>query len=449
MADDRTPEQIFEKWDARAVDAVLPEGHRLWKPADADVPDPVLARAAYTGPVGRYLDLLEGETEAHPAAVGIQVLAMVGTVIGRDAEYRAGNIVQHCNVFAAIVGPSSEGAKTIADTDALVLVEEAVPFFLARHGAGGLGSGEVLIHELADDRDPPAERRRIIHDAELSTVLRVVRRDGSILGDVIRKAFDYGPLRHSTLKTEKPVIATGHHVAVVGSITPSDHRALVDDIALANGFANRFLYVWSRLTCRLPNGGEIDQAESARVAADIADAIAKLRVQVDANRARPQWYRLDPEATEAWEAFYRERRTGVGHGLAKALSARQVAQASRLALIYAVLDAEPVIRRRHVDAAIAWCDYSLGSIDKVLDGAQVGAKAGKLLEAVRTAMPHGITGGELYRGVAHNWHGGELTVARAELEAAQLIVVISEPSAGGRPYERYLALSPPQEEVSK
>ena len=81
----------------------------------------------------------------------------------------------------------------------------------------------------------------MIHDAELSSVLRVVGRQGSILGDVIRKCFDYGPLRHQSVE-HGAVVATGHHIAIVGSITPEEHRELVGGIAIANGFANRFLY---------------------------------------------------------------------------------------------------------------------------------------------------------------------------------------------------------------
>jgi hypothetical protein len=206
------------------------------------LPDPVLSRDVYVGPVGEYLSLLEGQTEAHPAAVGIQTLACLGTLIGRRARYRAGDIVHHCNLFAAVVGPSSEGAKGVADAAALTLILPLNTSFLAHHSIGGLGSGEALVRELADNQDPPAEKRRIVFDAELSSVLKVVRRDGSILGDILRKSFDYHPLRHSTVKN-KWVTASDHHIAVVGSITPEELRSLIDEMSTANGFGNRFLYV--------------------------------------------------------------------------------------------------------------------------------------------------------------------------------------------------------------
>ena len=52
---------------------------------------------------------------------------------------------------------------------------------------------------------------------------------------------------------------------------------------------------------------------------------------------------LNADAKERWAPFYRERRTGVGDGITRMLTARQVAQAARLAVIYAVLDASPSI----------------------------------------------------------------------------------------------------------
>lgn len=421
-----------------ADDDALPDGYRLWTPNDDEVPDPVLDRAAYAGPVGDYLDLLDGQTEAHPAAVGIQVLASVGTIIGRRACYRAGRIVHHCNLFAAVVGPSSEGAKGVADAEALALILPLDTSFLAKYSIGGLGSGEALIRELADRQDPPVEKRRIVFDAELSSVLKVVRREGSILGDVLRKAYDYSPLRHSTV-ANKVVVATGHHLAVVGSITPDELRALVDELAIANGFANRFLFVWSRITAWLPDGGNIDRTAIAAIADRIDAALATLDGRIAINGS--VHLELDPDAKARWAAFYRQRRTGVGEGIARSLSARHVAHAARLALIYAVLDGEPVIRERHVDAAIAWCDYSLASVAKTF-ACSLSGKADTLLRAVRDAMPDGIYATTLHDRAAHNWGKGELATARTLLEERHLIYVCHESSGGGRPRERYVALAP-------
>ena len=53
----------------------------------------------------------------------MQTLAAFGTLIGRRASYRVmGRVVHHCNLFVTVVGPSSEGAKSVADAEAFDLV---------------------------------------------------------------------------------------------------------------------------------------------------------------------------------------------------------------------------------------------------------------------------------------------------------------------------------------
>ncbi len=203
----------------------LPAGYRLWRPGDGTIPVPVLSRDAYHGIVGDFLDLIAGNVEAHPAAVGIHVLACFGTILGRDVAYIAGPEIHYPKIFGAVVGPSSSGGKGIAKSTAMVLVSAVDPLFLARHSIGGVGSGEVVVHEMRDTKpeDNPTEKRRIVLSAELSRVLRIIRREGSILGDILREAFDNDPLRHSTL-SNKVAVSTGHHLSVLGSITPTELR---------------------------------------------------------------------------------------------------------------------------------------------------------------------------------------------------------------------------------
>ena len=188
----------------------------------------------------------------------------------------------------------------------------------------------------------------------------------------------------------------------------------IDGLAIANGFANRFLFVWSRLTQLLPYGGDIDRVAVTAVADRIDAALSALqaRIQINGTMHLP----LDPGARARWTEFYNQRRTGAGEGIAKALSARHVAHAARLATIYAVLDGSITIKGTHVDAAIAWCDYSIGSTEKAFVG-RIAGKAGKLLEAVRESMPDGLDGAGIKRAVSHNWAAGELGAA-GQLRAA-------------------------------
>lgn len=432
---------VARRVDLSGVAVQLPDGYRLWTPEDEqELPAPVLHRDAYHGPVGAYLDLIDGQTEAHPAAVGFQLLTCFGTLIGRRARYFAEPIVHHCNLFGTIVGPSSTGAKGIADGVAFALVEKVEPNFQRVHGWGGLGSGEVMVRELADrDDGVPVEKRRAVLDAELSSVLRVIRREGSTLGDNLRKAFDYGPLRHGSL-AHKSVVAVGHHIAVVGSITPDELRVLVDDLAIANGLANRFLLIWSQIAGHLPFGGHIDGPDMDAIAAEILDAFETLdgRLQVGGGVT----LQLTEAARDVWESFYRARRTGLGDGILRSLTARQVAHAARLSVVYAVLGGSDVIDVKHLAAARAWCDYSAETAARVFGDGMFGKRA-QVLDAIRNAGEMGVTGTALHRGLGHNWPKGALIEARDAL-VADALVHVHRASDRGRPRELHFAIWPEQ-----
>jgi hypothetical protein len=340
--------------------------------------------------------------------------------------------------------------KGVSENAAMLLIDKVMATFLARHSMTGVGSGEVVITEMRDDADPPTEKRRIVLDAELSSLLRVVRREGSILGDVVRKTFDNRPLRNST-KSGGVEVATDHHLSIVGSTTPGELRALTEEIAILNGFSNRFLYVWSELSLLLPIGGHIDDGEVRRLAERFVAVQTWVR-QRPAVNGTSRWYSIvEGSAVHGlWDPFFRERRPGLGESeMMRAITGRQVAHAARIALIYAALDRAEQFELEHIRAAIAWCDYAVGTIDKVFTGGP-GGKAGQLLAAIREAGTDGLDGASQDRVFHGNLKSGTLGELRSELEARRSIVTASFPT-GGRPRIVSYAIAPvgPTEERNK
>lgn len=411
---------------------VLPPGYRLWQPGDVDVPAPVLGDDAYHGPLGAFLRHVEGRVEAHPAAIGAHLLPAFATMLGRRVTYTAGADEQHTKTFWAVVGPTSSGGKGGALNASMVLIKAVKPTFLAVHSIAGIGSGETLIHEMRDvtEDKKQVEQNRIILDGELSRVLRVARREGSILADVLRSAFDSWPLRHST-KTDAETVSTGHHLSLVAGITPRELAALTEELAVLNGFANRFLYAWSRIPVLLPYGGKID----TEVVTDLAAKIDTALHDVEGD------YGFDDGARELWEPFYMERREGIGDSEAlRAITSRQAAHAARLSTLYAALDGAPTIGAAHLRAAIAWCDYSLGTIRRVFVGG-VSGRAGVLLTAIREAGEDGLDGRDQAAVFGRNLAAGALVELRETLEAENLIFTVTV-ATGGRPRVLSVAITP-------
>ncbi len=241
----------------------LPDGYRLWRPDDADLPAPELGPAAYHGPIGDYLRLVDGETEAHPAAVGAHLLAGFATMIGRgpDLHVRVGDAPLQ-PVGSRSSAPPRRAGKVSPKPTPTGSYAPSTPTSTEHTPSPGSAPGEMLVYEVrdpdpTDENDLGGVKDRIIQNAELSGTFKVCARDGSILGDHLRLAFDGAPMRHAT-RAHGVVVAGEHHVSIVGSITPPELLKLIDDVSRANGFANRFLFLWAEIGDLLPFGGNVD-----------------------------------------------------------------------------------------------------------------------------------------------------------------------------------------------
>ena len=414
---------------------VLPDGYRLWREGDDDRPWPVLASAARHGLVGQYLDLVEEQTEASVAAVGAMLLTQIGTLIGRRAAIWIGEHHHHPNLFTLIVGGTSTGAKGSADTTVGRIVDRIDGSFAVRHVIGGFGSGEAVIHEVRDDDEEPVEKRRVIIESEFAAVLRVARREQSILSQVIRQAFDYKPLQHRT-KTYGKIIATGHHLSVIGSITPKELAASSTELDIENGWLNRFLFIHSAVTRVLPFGGQVDSAGLAAIAGKIGNALAELDTRIAVGGSVNYFIRDDGgSVAELWAPWYSKVRFGTG--TIPALTKRQHVHVPRLALILAVLDRTSEITVDHLQAGMAWSEFSVATVEHLF-GTSVVGKAAHLLQAIRESGRDGLDGAGQDRVFSGNVQVGEL---RAELEEKHLIVSYKVPTPG-RPRTVSVAVTP-------
>jgi hypothetical protein len=406
---------------------VLPPGFRLWRPGDDDRPWPVLAPEARHGPVGEYLGLIEEEIEVSVAPVGAILLTELGTLIGRRAAIHVGEHRHHANLFLLVVGETSTGGKGSADAAADTLIEAVDSSFAVRHALGGFGSGEAVVEAVRDAKpdEERVEKRRIIVEAEFASVLRVARRESNILSQIIRQGFDYKPLRHRT-RTSGALIATEHHLSVVGAITPDELAACSTELDLANGWLNRFAFARSQLVRLLPFGGRINRTAVEKIAAKIQDALTALAAH-DLGRV----YSLNEHspAGELWAPWYREVRFGTGS--VPSLTRRQHVHVARLALILAVLDQAEELTVEHLQAAMAWSAFSVATAERLFGHGATG-RAGMLLAAIREAGEEGLDGRDQHALFNRHATADELAALRSQLEGDHLIHSFTV-SSGGRP----------------
>jgi hypothetical protein len=148
-----------------------------------------------------------------------------------------------------------------------------------------------------------------------------MKRDGNTLSPVVRDAWDRGDL--ASLTKNSPARATGAHISIIGHITADELRRDLDEVSMANGCANRFLFACVRRANVLPFGGALTEETICDLGRRLHSVIrlAQNTAQVTmAGAARQRWREIYPELSEGEP------------GLLGAIIGRAEAQVIRLAL---------------------------------------------------------------------------------------------------------------------
>lgn len=349
------------------------------------------ADPAWRGPAGELVRLIEPHTEADPVAILIQFLVGFGNLVGPGIHCRVGPTRHHLNLYAAIVGPSGSGRKGTSLDQARFVLKDLDPNWLAEKEMSGLSSGEGLIWEVRDpapakkagEKDDPgvSDKRLLVVESELGRAFRGMLREGNTLSSVLRLAWDGGTLR--TMSRASRSKASGPHVSVIGHITREELLKLLGNDDASNGFANRFLWACARDSKSLPEGGDVG-------AIDFEPIKDRLRAAVARVRAEPCWTLIrDSPARALWAEHY-DRLKARRPGLLGIVTGRAEAQVLRLSAVYAAVDAAAIIRREHLESALALWDYCFRSATYVFGG-RMGNPVGEFLAAkIREAGSAGL-----------------------------------------------------------
>lgn len=361
-----------------------------------------LAPAAFHGLPGQFIRAVEPHSEADPSALLVQFLVTCGSAIGPSPHFRVEADRHGLNLFAAIVGATSSARKGISIGRVKALFEIADPVWLREHVASGLSSGEGLIEEVRDERvelvaikeqgkatgdfeeqvTAPGvdDKRLLVLETELAQPLKLAAREGNILTVVIRQAWDGQTLR--TLTKNAPGRATSPHISIVGHITLEELRRHLADVEVANGFANRFLFVCAKRSKVLPEGGSPDPKELGALGEALTRALGMAQGIGEMHR--------DPDARRLWAEVY-EGLTEGQPGLFGSATARGAPQVMRLAMLYAALSGQPQVDRAHLEAGLAVWRYCEQSAAYIFGTALGDPVADEILDALRAAATDGLT----------------------------------------------------------
>ena len=435
--------QIGEQVDQ--VDDLPLDEFRPW-------PDP-MAEDAFRGLLGEIVRAIEPHSEADPVAILIQMMVAFGNAIHRNPYYTAEADQHFGNLFCVIVGATSKGRKGASWGHVKNIMSSVDPEWEDNRILSGLSSGEGVIWAVRDeiwkkeavkegkgkDRavtsyndllvdQGEADKRLLVVESEFASVLRRIGREGNTLSAILRQAWETGSLR--TLTKNSPAKATGAHISIIGHVTAVELRKNLTHTEVANGFANRFLWLCVQRSKTLPEGGQIQDV-------DLTPFIRRLSAAVSFARRTGHMQR-DDQARELWAAVYPDLSEGK-LGMLGAVTSRAEAQVMRVACLYALLDLSDVVRFKHLESALAVWDFVEKSVEHIFGGS-LGHSIGDAIMLALDKKPDGLTRTEISgsSGLSRNYDSVSVASALRTLLDSQLIRRSTVQQGKGRPTERWI-----------
>ena len=396
---------------------------------------------ALHGIAGEFVRMVEPVTEADRAAILSQFLVSFGALVGRGPHYRVEDTKHHANLFALLVGKTSKARKGTSWDRVRSVFEEVEGW---KPHVSGLSSGEGLKYHVRDELtaseekagmvvtkvvDPGVtDKRLLVTESEFCSVLRVVQRPGNTLSPTVREFWDSGNARNLT--KNDPITATNAHVCIIGHITADELRLELTATDIANGFANRFVFVAVRRSKYLPHsGGKLNEAEVGLIR-------SRLRTFASQARTRGQVGMSEP-AMRRWEEVYSILSEG-GEGMHGSVTARAEAQVVRIALHYALLDGAERIDVVHLNAALALWRYCDATAMHIFGSALGNPTADEIIRALRVAGDRGMTRTGI-RDLFKRHRSAEQIQAALDLLKRRDRVTCETVSTEGRPFELWKA----------
>jgi Protein of unknown function (DUF3987) len=383
-------------------------------------PWPQLPEQALHGLAGDVVRLLAPQTESDPVALLLQFLISFGNAVGRGPHYKVEADRHFTNLFAVFVGQSSKSRKGTSAGRIREIMKIADQEWATHRCQGGMSSGEGVIWAI---RDPIykykkgkreledigiQDKRLLLDEREFFSALAVMKREGNILSRVIRDAWD-GRDHLATLTKHSPACATEPMISISAHITEHELVRSLDHTSMANGYANRFLFVAVRRARVLPHGGNIDEAAVQKLGVATGRGLHVAR--------RISRITMTAPAARAWEKVYPALAEGQP-GLLGAIIGRAEAQTIRLAMLYALLDGRDQIDLVHLEAGISIWEYCESSAKRNFGDLVGDPVADDILRALRTAGPEGMARTEFHNLFGRHRAGASIGAALGNLLGA-------------------------------
>jgi hypothetical protein len=379
--------------------------------------NPEAKSEAFFGLPGRIVEAIDPHTEAHRMAILSNSMVMFGNVIGRGPYFCVEYTEHHTNLFIGQTGKTSKGRKGTGNSAPKRMLSDVDPNWAKDCLKSGLSSGEGLIYHIRDPRtnaqgavDPGVtDKRLMLTEEEFAQALKMMTREGNILSPTLRDAWDGKDLQ--PLTKSDPIRASKPHVSVIGHITGMELRKHLKDVEMGNGLANRFIWLHIERSKIIPSPKGVPPEVLAALIDELRKAVQFAGTVSEMER--------DRDAENLWADVYPMLSEGKP-GLCGAITSRAEAQVLRLSMIYALMDRSAIIKAPHLQAALAFWDYSEQSVSLIFDDLLGDPNVDRVWDYLRTlgrlsrSMIHSILGRNASTGEIDRITGVLQTLGRAE-----------------------------------
>ena len=389
--------------------------------------------SALSGLTGEIVNEILPETEADEINLLMSLVTYVGNYLGREAYFKIEGTKQFLCFYTAMIGPSSTARKGTGRDHIDNIFMELDPAYTSKRIKSGWKTGEGIINLLRDDElneegevvDLVIDRRLLVFEPELSFLLKSFK-DNNISSEVLRDFYDRG--RGQTISKRNPQEAHGH-LSLLGHATPIELNKLITTVDIANGTANRFLWLNTQGSKVLPFGGaDIDYKKLA----------TKLRPVLEHGKSIKRMTR-SPRAKIVFAVKYMDLKENERLGTEELLSRAEV-HITRLSMYYAIMDKRSEIQPQDIESAWAIYEYHEKSINKIFPSNPLSPVAKKIYEALQTNqsneyfkeqdIDYGLNRTQIHELTGRKLHKEEITKLVKELQDRDLVEEITTPTAG-------------------
>ncbi|WP_241826808.1 DUF3987 domain-containing protein [Streptomyces graminilatus] len=381
------------------------------------------------GPLGEAVEAVMPSSEADPIGVWAACLSLYSSAISRKVRLDNGRPVV---VWTVLAGRSAIGRKGYALNTARGILRPVIGGYMEARIRDGVSSGPSLVDMLAKleletmGSELGIDGRAMLVEEEWASVLKTQKRC-SKFSTLFRTAWDGKPISNRTKKeglqsVQRPLLGFHSH------ITPGEWAKYVSSSEALGGSYNRLLPVLVQGSKMLPYDHKPTFPDVAPLAAAFKWAAEEERVM---SFDKPAGRRFDELRA------YIEQRMAEMPELLSSYMERAAEQVQRIAAVLAASEKKTKISRRAVEAAWAFVQKSMASVEQLVrDAADQGARPMKTTEElVREILTR--YGGEassttLLRALGTRANAAALKEAVADMDDVE-VYKLQQPGRGAKP----------------